>query len=500
MLTQHITSDIVASMPSERESWLQQAVQYLALTVAAFLIVVFYLHALHANQTTVALSFLILILFTAFGRKLTYSIYLSILCAVLYNYYFLPPVRTFSIADPQNLIALIAFLVAAVSVNHVSAKEQRQAQSLARKSEEIEQLYAFSQRLLLEDKLHQLATTLPGLIAQSLQLRAVALYLPDHPDAWMWDPEHLLEGMENLHDATQPVGVATRPLAGVRIVPLMLGMRPLGVLAMANSRYSEGFYDAIGSLTAVAIERAAALERNSRTEAAREGEALRIAVLDSITHELRTPLTGIRIASTTLSGDASLDEAAKQDLLSVIEEESTRMDALIDEAVTMAQLSTGAVNLRKQPSSFPAIVESVLEASRVPLQGREIRLDMDPAMPAVIMDADLIRRVLKHLLENAVQYSPPKSPIHLAASCRMGRLQVSVANEGAGIAQEEQPYVFDRFFRGTNGVAHPNGTGMGLAIARAIVEAHQGRISLQSEPGHGAEFSFWIPADEVDEA
>jgi two-component system sensor histidine kinase KdpD len=481
-------------MPPDRESWVQQLVQYLFFTLAAGLISAFYLRVLHANQTTVALSFLILILFTAFRRRVAYSIYLSVLCTVLYNYYFLPPLGSLTIADPQNLIALLAFLVAGISVNHISAKERRQAHSLAKQSEEIEKLYAFSQRLLLEDKLQQLSNSVPGLIAQTLRLRAVALYLPDHEDAWMWDPEHLLTGMENLHDATQLGGVSSRSTAGIRIVPLMLGMRALGVLAMAEGGYSESFYDAIGSLTAVSIERASALERNSRSEAAREGELLRTALLDSITHELRTPLTGIRIAATTLSGNARLDEDARQDLLSVINEETTRMDALIDESVTMAQLSAGEFNLRREPKDFGMILDAVLDNLRVQLRGREVRLDVAAHMPPVVLDADLIRRVLKHLLENALQYSPAKSPIALSAKLVGGKLHLSVLNGGSGIAEEEQPYVFDRVFRGANGIAHPNGTGMGLAIVKAIVEAHQGRISVRSTPGHGAEFSFWIPA------
>lgn len=481
-------------MPSDRETWVQQLVQYLLLTLAAVLIVFFYLHVLHVNQTTIALSFLILILFTAFGRKLAYSIYLSLLCALLYNYFFLPPLRSLTVADPQNLIALLAFLIAGISVSHISAKERRQAHSLGIKNEEIEKLYAFSQRLLLEDKIQQLATSLPGLIAQSLQLRAVALYLPDHEGAWMWDPEHLLAGMENLRDATQPGGVASRSMAGVRIIPMMLGMRALGVLAIADSGYSEGFYDAVGSLTAVTIERASALERNSRSEAAREGELLRTALLDSITHELRTPLTGIRIAATTLSGSSALDDAARQDLLSVINEESSRMDTLIDEAVTMAQLSAGAVNLNKQPENFALVLDAVLEGLRPQLRGRELKVSIASDMPPVLFDADLVRRVLKHLLENAIQYSPARSLIRISASVMKAELHVSVANEGAGIAEEEQPYVFDRFFRGANGSAHPNGTGMGLAIVKAILEAHDGHISVRSMPGHGAEFSFRLPA------
>jgi two-component system sensor histidine kinase KdpD len=274
----------------------------------------------------------------------------------------------------------------------------------------------------------------------------------------------------------------------------MLGMRALGVLAMAESSYSESFYDAIGSLTAVAIERASAVERNSRSEAAREGELLRTALLDSITHELRTPLTGIRLAATTLAEGSALNDDARQDLVTVINEESKRMDALIDEAVTMARIGAGDFSLRKEAHPFAKILAIVLENLRLQLRGRVVTQRVPNDLPEILFDGDLIRRVLKHLIENATQYSPPRSPITITAEYVRDNLHISMMNEGPGIAEDEQAYVFDRFFRGAHGNTHANGTGMGLAIVKAIVEAHQGKISVRSTPGHGATFSFWIPA------
>lgn len=491
---------IVAIMPVQRESWTLQIGQYALFTFLAAVVVFTYLHVVHVNQTTVALTFLILILFTAFRRPLIYSVYLSILCALLYNFYFLPPYGSLTIGDPQNLVALISFLVASISVNQISAKERRQAATLAAQSLEIEKLYAFCQRLLLEDKLQQLSSSAPALIAGSFQLRAVALYLPEKEPATLWDPEHLLAGMENLHEATQATGVSSRSASGIRIVPLMMGMRALGVLAMTEGEYSEGFYDAIGSLTAVAIERASALERNSRSEAARAGELLRTAVLDSITHELRTPLTGINLAATTLASDPGVDEASRQDLLSVITEESTRMNTLIDEAVTMAQLSTGEIHLQKAPVLLPPIIDAVIAGLRTPLRGRDLHVECSAEMPPILMDADLIRRVFKHLLENALLYSPTHSAIQLSAILIGQKLHVAIRNTGQGIPEEEQPFVFDRFFRGAAAGAHPNGTGMGLAIVKAIIDAHQGRISVRSLPGQETTFSFWMPASEPDGA
>ena len=484
-------------MQAERENWVKQLGQYLFVTLMALLVTAFYSRVMHANQTTVALTFLILILFTAFRRPLVYSIYLSLFCALLYNFYFLPPYGSLTIADPQNLVALIAFLIAGVSVNQISAKERRQASSLATQSEEIEKLYAFCQRLLLEDKLQELANSAPALIAASFQLRAVALYLPEKKHASMWDPEHMLAGMENLHDAMQAGVVSSRSASGVCIVPLMLGMRPMGVLALTERGYTAALYDAIGSLTAVAIERAYALERNSRSEAARAGELLRTAVLDSITHELRTPLTGINLAATTLVSDTGVNEDARQDLVAVIVEESARMNLLIDEAVTMAQLSTGEIHLHAAPTEVVPIMDAVLAELHVALRGREVKTDCSPKMPAIRVDPDLIRRVFKHLLENALQYSPPNSKIEVSALLFNQRLHVAVINAGAGIPEEEQAFVFERFFRGAAAGSHPHGTGMGLAIVKAIVEAHKGRISVRSEAEQGTRFSFWIPALEA---
>ena len=488
-----------------RESGWQKLVQFSLFTLAALAITLLYRFVVHVNQTTVALSFLILIFFTAFRRRLVYSIYLSILCALIYNFFFLPPVGTLSVTDPQNLVALLAFLAASISINQISARERRQAAALAVHQQEVEKLYEFSQRLMLEDRPGQLSQSVPALVAQSFNLEAVALYLPlqeSHANgktAFTWDPGHLLDAIEELPRTAQQEEAVSRSVAGtqtsIRVVPLLLGMRVMGTLAMAESGYSESFYDAIGSLTAVIIERAAALERNSRAEAAREGEQLRAALLDSITHELRTPLTGIRMAATTMLSAASLDDASRMDLASVINEESLRLDRLIDEAVVMARLGAGEVHVNRQPWAIAEVIHMALDPLRGRLRGRKVSVDVAPAIPTLPMDVDLMRRVWKHLLENALQYSPTGSPIRLAAHIEQHELRMEIENQGAGIVEEEQALIFDRFFRGANRGSHVEGTGMGLAIVKTILEAHQGGIRVQSTRGRGTTFHFWIPAD-----
>ena len=484
-------------MNVRQQGWLQQAGHYALFTLAAAALTAFYRSVLHANQATVALSFLILILFTAFRRRLAYSIYLSLLCTLLYNYYFLPPIGSLTVADPQNLVALVAFLVAAVSVNHVSAREHRHAEALAEHQLEVEKLYEFSQRLLLEDRLQQLADSIPKIIAECFNMRAVALYMPDHETPSSFDPEHLLPSAAGQLLESEPEDLSKVPADAardkIRLVPLSLGMRSQGSLGMAGRGYSESLYDAIGSLTAITMERAAAMDRNNRSEAAREGERLRAALLDSITHELRTPLTGIRIAATTLMSGASLDQASILDLATVISEESVRLDRLIGEAIIAAKLSAGEVHVSKQPADICEVIQHVLQDLEGSLRGRAVILQCEDAARPVAMDPGLMRRVWKHLIENAVQYSPARSPITIRAHRTDESLVMSVENEGKGIPEHEQTLVFNRFFRGANRVLHTEGTGMGLAIVKAIIEAHQGSIHVRSRGGTRTIFEFYIP-------
>ncbi len=466
-------------------------------TAAVAAVTAFYRLVVHANQTTVALSFVILILFTAFRRRLAYSIYLSLLCALLYNFYFLPPIGSFTVSDPQNLVALISFLVAAISVNHVSARERRQAEALATHQLEIEKLYEFSQRLLLEDRLQQLSSSIPTIIAECFQMRAVSLRLPEHENGFTFDPEHLIANRDDSGAETQitgePLATETSNAGSFRVVPLALGMRLKGTLAMVGRSYSESLYDAIGSLTAITIERAAAMDRNNRSDAAREGERLRAALLDSITHELRTPLTGIRIAATTLLTGTTLNEASIVDLATVISEESMRLDRLIGEAIVAARLSAGEVHVDSRPTDICSVIDLTMQDLGGLLRGRSVDVDCEAGAMLVAMDSELIRRVWKHLLENAVQYSPARSPIRLTARPLNNRLVMTITDHGKGIMEQEQSLIFNRFFRGANRGLHTDGTGMGLAIVKAILDAHQGSITVQKSGREGTTFEFWIP-------
>jgi two-component system sensor histidine kinase KdpD len=467
--------------------------RYAVSTALAGALVALFRFVLHVNATTVALSFLVLVLFVATRWRLVHSVYLSIVCTILYNFFFLPPIGALTIADPQNWVTLSVFLGTSVLVSHLSESERKQREISEQRRGEVERLYEFSQRILLHEDLRGLARATPSIAAAVFGLRAVALYVLEQDAAYYSDPENELLPAPELKKAAQNAEAGIRQVNDAYVVPLMLGMQCAGALAMVRGAYPQEMYEAIGGLVAVALERAAALERTSHMEATREGERLRSALLDSVTHELRTPLTAIRAAATSLLGQPALPEAERQEMYAVVDEESLRLDRLIGEAVEMAQLDSAGMQVRPHPQNVRELIETVLQEERPRWQGRTVEMLVPENLPQVPMDRELVRRVLRHLIENAIKYSPAKSPVEISAEVVEDRLLVRVKNQGVGIEASEQPFVFDKFFRGSNQRERIQGSGMGLAIAKAILIAHNGGIDVQSESGQGAVFTFWLP-------
>lgn len=473
---------------------IQVLLRYVALTAAALALVGIFRVVWRANDTTVALAFLMLIMVTASRWRLRYSVYLSLLCTLLYNLFFLPPFGRLTIQDPRNWVALVTFLACSVLVSHLSNQEHLQAESAEQRRQEVERLYEFSQQLLLQEDPRQLARATPAAAASVFGFRAVALYVREDDAVYTSDPGNEVPDEVELRLAAAAADSGTAIRDGFRIIPLVLGMRSTGALAVTESGYASQAYEAIGTLIAIALERAAALERSSRLEASRESERLRSALLDSVTHDLRTPLTSIRAAATTLVSQADLPQSEIAELACVVDEESARLDRLIGQAVEMAQFDAAAVTLHLQPQDVRELLDTTLEEMRSVIRGRPVEVEVEDGIQPVQMDRELIRRALRHLIENAVRYSPPASVILLVAKQEDYRLVIEVIDRGSGIDAADQPFVFDKFFRGREHRSSAQGTGMGLAIAKAIMEAHGGGISVISSPGRGACFTLWLPS------
>jgi len=456
-----------------------------------FCIVFLYFRVVHVNATTVALTLLLGILLVAAYAGLRVSMYASILAALAYNFFFLPPYLTFNLAGGQNWATWLAFIATAIIGSNLAERARKEARLADLRRREAERLYEFTQQMLIAGNVSELLRTLPARIVNVFGMRGAAVFHLAKEQLYRSEPEFLLDATE-LQSSSYSAEHICRD-GNLTYIPIRLGMRPIGAFAVAGTGISRETYDAIGGLIAIAIERAAAIETLSKSEAARESERLRNALLDSVTHELRTPLTSIMASITSLRSDSELPQESRSELMSIIEEESLRLNKLITEAVEMAELDTQDVKLDLQEEQVSTLVSEAINQANVDSALHPITTRLMPSLPTVKVDGPRIVKVLVHLLENAAKYSPEGTPIIISAEVSGGNVVLSVADRGAGIDELERAMVFDKFYRGESQRYRVPGTGMGLAIARAIVEAHGGTIQVTSQLGHGSVFSFTIP-------
>jgi len=450
---------------------------------------------LHLNPTTIVLVFLLGVLGISATWGLRQAVFMSVIATLALNYYFLPPIGTFTIADPQNWIALFAFLVTALAVSQLSERARRGARSAIERRQELERLYAFSQLLLSSDNPAELLNMIPRYIVDSFGIRSAAISLSSRNDIYRSGPA--IDGLEARD--LQMVCVRGEPRFDsahqMAFMPLRMGTRVVGGMGVSGSMLSRQTLEAISSLVAISIERAGAVEKLSRAEAARESEQLRSVLLDSVTHEFRSPLTAIKASVTSLLGSSSHSPEEQKELLTIVNEESDRLNRLIGEAAEMAQLDANKVEFRFASAPVGPVVEEALDELKQLLVHHPVEVRIPAGLPNARMDPAHIREVLVHLLENAAKYSPAQAPVRITAEAKDGEqiLTINIADRGPGIDDFEQSLVFEKFYRGRNQRVQVHGTGMGLAICKAIVEAHGGRLGVTSQLGHGSVFYFSLP-------
>jgi len=449
---------------------------------------------LHVNQSTVGFGFLMVVLLISANWGLRYATFASVLATIAYNYVFLPPFFKFTIADPQNWIALFTFLVTAVVASQLSERARRHAAFADQRRREVERLYSFSQQLWLSENVFELLNVIPSHIVDSFRVSGAALFLEGRQETYYFD-----EASRNLFSVSQLKSISDRgePVLDrehrVCYMPLRMGVRSVGALGVSGCDLSRETLEAIGSLVAISIERANTVDKLSRSEAARESDRLRSILLDSVTHEFRTPLTAIKASAETLLSDVQLDKPQRVDLLQVINEESNRLNRLVGEAGEVAQLDAHQLEFHFENLPIREAVDQAVKASQFALREHTLEISIPPDLPPVRMDVERISEVLTHLLDNAGKYSPSGAAIHLSSNLQGAEVITSVADHGSGIDVMEQEMIFEKFYRGRNQRMIIPGTGMGLPIVKAIVELHGGKIGVTSQPGHGSVFHFSLP-------
>ncbi len=473
---------------------LKAALYHYAVAMGTIAVVVIAYHRLpDVNPTTVALTFLLVVLGVASRWGLTVATTTAVVATLAFNYFFLPPVHTFTVADPQNWIALLAFLISAIVASRLSERARREALNATRRRKEVERLYALSQQLLATENVMELLNSIPHFVREAFGLKAAAMYLPKRNEVYRTGADHPELSEEQLESVSGRGELVVDEEKQLCFVPLRIGVRPVGSLGLEGAVLSRETLEAVGSLIAISIERAGAVETLTRAEATRESEKLRSALLDSVTHEFRTPLTAIKLSVTTLLSTPEIEADERKDLLTVINEETDRLNRLVGEAAEMAQLDAQQVELRRESHFVREVVEAALEKSKQVLAGREVKVQVPESLPPVRVDLDRIAEVLVQLLENAAKYSPSDTPITISAEPAAKAVCLSVADRGPGIDDLEQSLIFEKFYRGRDQRYRVQGTGMGLAIAKAIVEAHGGTIGVTSQLGSGSVFHFTLP-------
>jgi two-component system sensor histidine kinase KdpD len=460
-----------------------------ALVVAATFVLV----RIGATTTEAGMVYLVLVVWSATLAGIWLSLYSALLCALGFDYFFLPPVGSLQLSGPQTWVAMICFLASCLVVSRVAERARRQTLQAEKRREDVERLYELSQQMMLHEDAAGLIQELPRLIHRVFALEGVVLYVHSQDRFYgsvMDVPESVRSGLRSAALGTNPT---VQLDSDFYLMALMLGLRPVGALGWRPALLSRELAAAVSAQVAIALARSIAIEQATRIEAAREGERLRTALIDSLTHELRTPLTSIRAAATTLLEAGGLDDAGRMDLAAIVDEEASRLDLLIGEAVEMAEIDANVVQVRATPQHARALLDLAVEESRKALAGHQVSVEVEGEDDPAWFDPHLLGRVLRHLLENAARHTHANSRIALKNWRSEGRLEFRIEDNGPGIDPNDLPLIFEKFYRGKSGAVKKKGSGMGLAISRAILIAHGGGIEAASTPGRGASFRFWVP-------
>ena len=443
------------------------------------------------NNTTVALTLLLAILGISTWWGLAEATLASVLAVLGFNFYFLPPVGKLTIQDPENLVAFLAFLVTATTASQLSARARRRTAEAEARRLESERLYALVRSLALTGNQRKTIREFLNRVVQEFGCRGAAFFYRETDEIFRTGPESQPVTDHDLRVAAEIEHASGEATGDWVASPVRLVMRSLGSLGLVAPLPSAQMVRAIADLAAITVEKARAMEEASHTEAARQSELLKSALLDSLAHDIKTPLTSIKAAVTSLLGEAA---AADRELLTIINEEADRLNQLAAEVVAMARIEAGKLHLEKREVPVEQIVTGALAEVEALRKGRPIAIHAAADLPAAEADPELAQQVVKQFLENALKYTPEDSLITISAERKSGKIVIGVADRGPGIEEHERALIFDRFYRGREQRFKTKGTGMGLAIAKGIVEAHGERIWVESERRQGSVFYFTLAA------
>jgi two-component system, OmpR family, sensor histidine kinase KdpD len=442
-----------------------------------------YLSRFHVVNTTVALSYLLLVLFVAASSQLWVAVTTSVAAALAFDFFFLPPVGTFVINNTQDWVAFLSFVTVSFVASRLSAVARTREKELGR-------LLDFSRDALLDTGNPDATASLADHLVARFGLAYAAICLRtdngfDRHQAGTL-PADALPSLADLD------GLVSRPERLVWLAPLQRGARAVGVLVVGGRRIEPGTLNALSSVVTIAIERVHLLEQRERAETARRSVEIKSALLASLTHDVRTPLTAIGMAVDNLAV-SSLTEVQRASQTAIALAGVARLNRLFQNMLEMARIDAGGITPSPEPVPLSEIVHVARRHVEYALGAHTIRILDHTNNQAAHVDPRLVSTALAHVLENAAQYSPPGSTITITLGLVSDGVRLVVDDEGPGIAAADVPHLFERFYRGREAQRRVSGTGMGLAIVQGLLTAQGGRAWVEERAEGGARVAMFVP-------
>lgn len=530
----------------------------LALGSTLFLTGLIYLLHLYPFIPDTLLLYILVILALASLRGLYVALFASCLAFVSFDFFFVPPLYSFVVTKFEDILALVVFLSTALITGQLASALRRRAQDANRREYETRTLYNLVRATNREhDVEHQLHIFVRALVAVFAPwgIRDCILFLPDAsgtciPQASVLQPlaqvklnphetailaqvvidGHTTEGMADTtvdklakESMIHPPSLTRQRIQSrwyVRFIPLKTEQKVVGILRLLiEEKQGRGtrenhlgkdmatpqaiFFSTFLEQGVTVIEHGRLLRESVSLKALQQTDALRSALLSSVSHDLRTPLTAIKTAgSSLLQKDIRHDEEAVFSCATVISQESDRLNRLVGNLLDMSRIEGGALRPRKVWYPLDELIRDVLSRMHPLLKGRAIRLHFPEPLPPVELDYLHIDQVLTNLLENVVYYTPPDSPLEISIQTATAHIMVRIADRGPGVPSAEREHIFDKFYRvliPLSPTQHTRGSGLGLAVCRGLIEAHGGHIWMEPREGGGATFCFTLPQKKMEE-